>query len=112
MKKLMMLAALLAMLVVAAVPAVAQVAEEIGGQETESGEIEMSFEVSNEGNNSNQCATALQFGTTGNVQNAQGVLQYDSVADDFEFGAGEFEFGPANEQACEQAVQQSAAASD
>ena len=40
-----------------------------------------------------------------------GALQYASEADDLEFGAGEFEFAPENETACEQAVQQAAAAS-
>ena len=52
-----------------------------------------------------------QFGQTGNFTNQQGALQYASDADDLEFGAGEFEFAPENETACEQEVQQAAAAS-
>ena len=112
MRKLLLIVAMLAVLVlVASAPVVAQVAFEIGDTENESGgiETENSFEIS--GNNNNACLGTLQFGNTGNFTNQQGVLQYDSVADDLEFGAGEFEFAPENETACEQAVQQSAAAS-
>ena len=111
MKKVMLLAALLAMVLVAAVPAIAQVTQEIEGAEQESGEVEIGFDVSNEGDNSNQCAAPLQFGNTGNITNSQGVLQYASEADDFELAGGETVFAPEFEQACEQAVQQSAAAS-
>jgi len=53
----------------------------------------------------------LQFGNTGNFTNQQGALQYASGADDLEFGGPEIEFAPENETACEQAVQQSSAAS-
>src|SRR5215207_9992394 len=111
MKKLMLMAAILGMVLVAAAPVVAQVGFEIGDTENESGEIETenSFEI--EGNNNNACLGQLQFGNTGNFTNQQGVLQYDSEADDLEFGAGEFEFAPENETACEQEVQQAAAAS-
>ena len=108
---MMLLAALLAMVLVAAVPAIAQVSQGIGAAEQESGELEIEFEVANEGNNSNQCASPLQFGNTGNISNSQGVLQYASEADDFELAGGETVFTPEFEQACEQAVQQSAAAS-
>ena len=93
MKKWMILAAMLVLMLVAAAPVVAQVAFEI------------------EGNNNNACLGQLQFGNTGNFTNQQGALQYDSEVDDLEFGAPEIEFAPENETACEQAVQQSAAAS-
>jgi len=53
----------------------------------------------------------LQFGNTGNFSNQQGALQYASDADDLEFEGGEISFAPENETACDQAVQQSAAAS-
>ena len=111
MKKLMLMAAILAMVLVAAAPVVAQVGFEIGDAENESGgiETENAFEI--EGNNNSACLGQLQFGNTGNFTNQQGALQYASDADDLEFGAGEFEFAPENETACEQAVQQSAAAS-
>ena len=111
MKKWMMLAAILALVLVAAAPVVAQVAFEIGDTENESGEIgtENAFEI--EGNNNSACLGQQQFGNTGNFTNQQGTLQYASVTDDQEFGGPEIEFGPESETACEQAVQQSSAAS-
>jgi len=111
MKKLILLGAVLAIVTLLAAPVIAHVAFEIGDTENESGEIETenSFEIS--GNNNNACLGTLQFGNTGNFTNQQGVLQYASEADDLEFGAGEFEFAPENETACEQEVQQAAAAS-
>src|SRR5215203_1921144 len=107
----MMLAAILALVLVAAAPVVAQVAFEIGDTENESGEIgtENSFEIA--GNNNSACLGQQQFGQTGNFTNQQGTLQYASDADDLEFGGPEIEFGPESETACEQAVQQSSAAS-
>jgi len=98
-------------LALVAAPVLAQVAFEIGDAENESGEIETENALEIEGNNNNACLGQLQFGNTGNFTNQQGALQYASDADDLEFGAGEFEFAPENETACEQAVQQSAAAS-
>ncbi len=106
----MLLAALLAMMLVVAVPAIAQVSLGVGDQATESGEIEQEFEVANVGDNSNQCVNFQGFGNTGNLQNSQGVLQYDSEGD-VAFEGGSFEFAPASGVSCEQAVQQSAAAS-
>src|SRR5215207_8258264 len=111
MKKLMLMTAMLAVLALVAAPVLAQVAFEIGDAENESGEIETENSFGIEGNNNSACLGKLQFGQTGNFTNQQGALQYASDADDFEFGAGEFEFAPENETACEQAVQQSAAAS-
>ena len=84
MKKLMLLAALLAMLIVAAVPAIAQIGQE-GEQESESGEVDQSFTVTSEGDNSNQCAGIQGVANTGNAQNQLDLIQYGSEADDFEF---------------------------
>jgi hypothetical protein len=111
MKKLMLLAAMLAMVLVAAVPVIAQ-SVGFDDQELESGEISTETELSIEGNNNNQCAGLLQFGQTGNFGNMQGTSQYD-VGPEFEqeFEPPEIEFAPENETACEQAVQQAAAAS-
>ncbi len=102
---------MLAVLALVAAPVLAQVGFGIGDTENESGEIETenAFEIA--GDNNNACLGQLQFGQTGNFTNQQGALQYASDADDLEFGAGELEFAPENETACEQAVQQSAAAS-
>jgi len=110
-RKLILIVAMMVVLALVAAPVLAQVAFEIGDAENESGEIETENALEIEGNNNNACLGQLQFGNTGNFTNQQGALQYASDADDLEFGAGEFEFAPENETACEQAVQQSAAAS-
>jgi hypothetical protein len=110
MKKLILLAAVLAMVLVAAAPVIAQ---EVGfdDQELESGEIATETEIAIEGNNNSQCAGLLQFGQSGNFANQQGTSQYDIPEFEQEFAGPETEFAPENETACEQAVQQSAAAS-
>ena len=79
--------------------------------EAESGELEQSFEVSNEGDYASQCVPALQFGNTGNFNNAPSFLQYASDADDFEPGGIEFSVEPEMDVNCEHTVQQSSAAS-
>src|SRR5918997_6377816 len=108
----MLLVAMLALVLVAAAPVIAQVANEFDDQEFESGGIETSTELAIDGNNNNQCAGLLQFGQTGNFGNEQGTAQYDT-GDEFEqeFEGPEIEFGPENATECEQAVQQAAAAS-
>jgi hypothetical protein len=110
-KKWMMLAAMLALVLVAAAPVLAQVGFGIGDTENESGEIETenAFEIA--GNNNSACLGQQQFGQTGNFTNQQGALQYASEVDDLGFAGPEIEFAPESETACEQAVQQSSAAS-
>ena len=145
MRKLVMLAAMLALVVALAVPAIAadrngtffnndnndnhnndiffndnfdrfngnnngDISQELGN-ETESGDVSLDFSVQSSGDNSNQCVTPLQFGNTGNLQNAQGFLQYASSADDLEAEGPTFTFAPVLTAPCDQAVQQSSAAS-
>ncbi|MDP8974256.1 MAG: hypothetical protein M3N45_14090 [Actinomycetota bacterium] len=112
MKKLMLLAALLAMLIVAAVPAIAQIGME-GEQESESGEVDQSFTVTGEGDNSTQCAGIQGVANTGNAQNQNNVIQYASEADDFEFDevGSTITVSPANTTECTQQVNQAASAS-
>jgi hypothetical protein len=112
MRKLMLLAAVLAMLIVAAVPAIAQIGQE-SEQETESGEVDQSFSVTSEGDNSNQCAGIQGVANTGNAQNQLGLLQYGSEADDFEFEevGSNIDVSPANTTECDQQVNQAASAS-
>ncbi len=83
----------------------------LGDVKNESGDIETenSFEI--EGDNNNACLGQSQFGNSGNFTNQQGALQFDSDADDLEFGGSEISFAPENETACEQDVEQAAAAS-
>ena len=112
MKKFMLLAALLAMLAMAAIPAIAQVTHE-EEQEGESGELDQSFEVTGEGDNSNQCANIQGVGNTGNSQNVIDVIQYSGEADDFEFEevGSSIDVSPANTTECTQEVNQAASAS-
>ena len=83
----------------------------LGDVENESGDIELENEFSVGGNNNNACFGQQQFANSGNFTNQQGALQFDSDVDDLEFGGGEFGFGPENETACEQDVEQASAAS-
>src|SRR5215217_1421266 len=106
----MMLAAMLALALAIAIPAIAQVSTELG-QESESEDMETNFEVSNEGDYASQCTPAIQFGNTGNFNNGSTFVQYDSTLDDFEPGGIEFAFEPEQETACENTIQQSSAAS-
>ncbi len=110
MKKLMLLAMMLAIMAVAIAPAIAQVIDNELEQAAESGDFEAETEISLEGDNSNQCAPALQFGNTGNNQNAQTLVQYNSAIEDVGVEGGFISFAPEFENACEQAVQQAAAA--
>jgi len=107
-------------------------------QELESGATDTETDISIEGSNNNQCVGALQFGNTGNFANQQGTTQFGSNGffddddddhpwwwrfhdNDFddddngeveqEFEGPEITFAPENETSCEQAVQQSSAAS-
>ena len=109
---MMLLAALLAMLIVAAVPAIAQIGQE-SEQETESGEVDQSFEVSSTGDNSSQCAGIQGVANTGNAQNQIDLIQYGSEADDFEFdeGGSTLDVSPTSTTECDQQVNQAASAS-
>ena len=112
MKKLMLLAALLAMVAVAAIPAIAQVTQE-EEQEAESAELNQSFTVTSEGDNSNQCANIQGVGNTGNTQTLTDILQYGSEADEFEFEevGSSIDVSPENSTTCDQQVNQAASAS-
>jgi hypothetical protein len=81
-------------------------------QEAESGDVNQSFDVSNTGDNSNQCAGIQGVANTGNAQNQTGVLQYGSEADDFEFEdvGSSIEVSPENSTTCDQQVNQAATA--
>ena len=110
MKKLMLLAAMLALLLLAAIPAIAQVSEEFGQEIEDTGNVSLNTNVTSTGDNGNQCVAPLQFGNTGNVQNAQGFLQYASTSDDIEFEGSSMTFSPTLTNSCTQQVQQAAAA--
>ncbi len=111
MKKLMLLAAALAMALTTAVPAVAQVGQE-NDQEGESGEVDQSFTVTGSGDSANQCAALLGGAQSGNSQNQIGVAQSDeSESDDFEFDetGSDVTLSPELAEECEQVINQAAA---
>ena len=105
-----MLAAILALALAAAVPAIAQVTLE-AGNEAESDGVELGFSVANEGDYASQCTPATQIGNTGNLNNTQVFQQYASQADDFEAGGIGVGFGGSVAAECGSTIQQSSAAS-
>src|SRR5918994_2422136 len=111
MKKLMLLAAMLAMVLTAALPAIAQVGGETE-QEGESADLDQTFTVTREGDNSSQCANIQGVGNTGNSQNVIDIIQYASEADEFEFDevGSDIEVSPSNTATCTSEVNQAASA--
>jgi hypothetical protein len=112
MKKLMLIAAMLAMTFIVAAPAMAEIDQE-SEQDAESGEVDQSFEVSNTGDNSNQCANVQGVANTGNAQNQIDLVEFLSLGDDFEFDevGSDVEVSPGNSTTCDQQVNQAASAS-
>jgi hypothetical protein len=93
-RKMMLLAVILVLVLVASVPAMAQ-----------------SISVSNSGDYGMVCVTPQQFANEGDVEsNAPTFEQQYSVSDDFEAGGTTLSFAPELENACDQSVQQSSSA--
>jgi hypothetical protein len=139
MRKLILLAALLAMMVVAALPVFAAdnnnhnnnnhnnnnhnnnnhngsggpAISQDNEQDADSGDVDQSFTVTGGGDNSNQCVGLQGVANTGNAQNQIGVIQYASEADDFDFedSGASLEVSPENSTTCDQQVNQAASAS-
>src|SRR3954469_8999004 len=109
-KKLMLLAALLAMVVVAAIPAIAQVNQR-PEQEVESGDSSQNFTVTGGGDNSNACQGLQGISNTGNSVNNTNVLQYASLGEVEVDDSGNFEISPSQTTTCNQQVNQAASAS-
>jgi hypothetical protein len=110
MKKLMLLGAVLAMVVIVAAPALAQVSQEESERRITSGKSSPSFSVSNKGNNASLCPSGQQVSQTGNVANEQGVVQYFSTADDLDFSGSSITVEPSTTGECTQTIEQSSAA--
>ncbi len=110
MRRIMVVLSLVAMLVVAAAPAVAQVSQGFEEEDVESGDVEPSVDIASSGDNVNLCTAILQSANTGNVQNEQGVTQYKSEADDIEFEGSTIEITPEAVNECTQVIEQAAAA--
>ncbi len=111
MRKLMLLATILAIAVVAVAPAIAQVSQGFSEEDVESGDVEPTVEISNAGNNVNLCPTVHQAANTGNVQNEQGVVQYQiPEVDDIGFGGSSIIIASESAGECVQTIEQAAAA--
>jgi hypothetical protein len=115
MKKLMLVVAMLAVVLVAAVPALAQVSQEFSERRDTSGSASPKVAVSNTGDNVDLCPTVQQVANTGQVLNEQGVVQYFSTADDLDFAGSSITVGTENAPAdvsatCTQTIEQAAAA--
>jgi hypothetical protein len=109
-RKLLMLGAILALVLVAASPAIAQVSQEQSERRITSGTASPKTEISNKGNNVNLCPTTQQAAQTGNVANEQGVVQYNSNADDLDFTGSEIGLTPSESAECTQEIRQAAGA--
>ena len=109
-KKLTLLAALLAMVVVAAIPAIAQVTQS-PEQGVESGDSSQNFTVTGGGDNSNACQGIQGISNTGNSVNSTNVLQYASSGEVEVDDSGNFEISPSSTTTCSQQVNQAASAS-
>ena len=113
MKKLMLLGAMLAVVLVAAAPAIAQVAQGFSESSTKSGAASPKTEISNKGDNVNMCPSVQQIANTGNVLNEQGVVQYQTKTDDILFNPDDptqIVITPSETATCTQTIEQAAAA--
>ena len=113
MRKLMLVAAILAVMLVAAAPALAQVAQGFSESSTKSGAATPKVEIKNSGNNANLCPTSQQIVNTGNVLNEQGVVQYQTKTDDILFNPDtptQITITPSVTAECTQTIEQAAAA--
>src|SRR3954465_10474917 len=104
-KKVMLLAALLAMAVVPAVPAIAQVTQ-TPEQGVESGDSSQNFTVTGGGDNSNACQGVQGINNTGNAVTNTNVLQYASSGEVEVDDSGNFEIVPSQTTTCKSDVNQ------
>jgi multisubunit Na+/H+ antiporter MnhC subunit len=104
---------LAAMVLGASVPSLALELTQETEQEAESGDVDQTFEVTSEGDNSNQCAGVQGVSNTGNPQNVTDLLQAESEADEFEFEevGSDITVSPESPTTCDQKVNQAASAS-
>ena len=111
MRKLMLLAAMVAIVLVAAAPAIAQVAQGFSQEDVESGGVAPTVEISNTGNNVSMCPTVHQAANSGNVQNEQGVVQYETEVDSIGFGGSSITIASESAGECTTTINQAASAS-
>src|SRR5215210_9324949 len=107
----MLLAAMMAMGLLVAVPAMAQ-KEQDSEQEADSGEVGQSFTITGGGSNGSSCTPLQGSAQSGNSQNQVDVDQSNSTTDDFEFeeSGSNITLTPEQAEECEQIINQAAAA--
>lgn len=81
-------------------------------QDAESGDVWQSFDVSQTGDNSNQCVGVQGVANTGNAQNTINVFNLGGEDAEFEFDevGSTIDVSPVNTTTCDQEVNQAAAA--
>ena len=106
------LIAMLALVLTLALPAMGQVSGETE-QEAESGDVNQSFKVTGDGDNSNQCANIQGVTNTGESQNVLDLIEDASETDEFEFEevGSDIAVSPESTTTCDQQVNQAASAS-
>ena len=82
-------------------------------QDAESGDVDQSFDVSQTGDNSNQCVSTQGVANTGNTQNSVGLGLLGGDFDDLEIedSGSSIEVSPTNTTDCTSEVNQAASAS-
>jgi hypothetical protein len=82
-------------------------------QDAESGDVDQSFDVSQTGDNSNQCVSTQGVANTGNTQNSVGLGLLGGDFDDLEIedSGSSIEVSPTNTMDCTSEVNQAASAS-
>jgi hypothetical protein len=95
-------------LVVAALPAIAQpvIGQKFSERRITSGPASPKAVISNSGNNANLCPTVQQTANTGNVANEQGVTQYDTDTGDISFDGSSITIEPTVDSSCTQSIDQ------
>ena len=135
MRKFVLLAALLAILIVAALPTFAAadnnhndnnknnhnhnnggsgdpVISQDNEQNADSGDLNQTSTITGGGDNSNQCVGQQITGNTGNAQNQTNILQYASEGEfGFDNSGSTIDVNPVNTTHCDQQVNQAASAS-
>ena len=106
----MLLAAMLAMVLAFAAPAIAQVSQS-DEQNNKSGDSSQTFTETGGGDNSSSCQGVQGVDNTGNLNNNTGVLQYDAAKGEVETQGGDFTINPSTSTTCDQKVNQAASAS-
>ncbi len=110
MRRIMVVLSLVAIALLAVSPAVAQVGQEFSQEDVESGGVSPAVGITNSGNNVNMCPVVHQAANSGNVQNQQGVVQYETEVDDIGFGGSNITIASESAGECTQTIEQAAAA--